>query len=281
MPGMREARFAAAALTRRELLGVGVAATSFAFLPSRAWAAGDLDGYVRSEMAAGRLPGVALGVVRADGSTWFRTYGLANIAHDRRVQRDTSFMLASISKTIVSVAVMQAVEDGSLDLDADVQDVAGFPVRNPEFPDDPITLRMLLTHTSTISDNWDVLLGLYVDGDSPIALGDFLRDYIEPGGRYYDAERNFVSSHPGDRYRYCNVGVSLAAYLIETVSGYTFDTWCERRIFTPLEMADTGWRLRRLPMRQVAMPYGWSNRLDRYTAYGHYGYPDYPDGQLR
>jgi len=278
---MREARFAASGLTRREVLGAGALAASFAFVPTRARAKQDLDAYVRSEMEAGRLPGVALTVVRADGSAWFRTYGLANISHDRGVQRDTPFMLASVSKTIVSVAVMQAVEDGLLDLEADVQDVAGFPVRNPEFPDDPITLRMLLTHTSTISDAWDTLIPLYVQGDSPIALGDFLRDYFTPGRRFYDAEANFLSSHPGNRYRYCNVGVALAAYLVEAASRYTFDTWCERRIFTPLEMSDTAWRLRRLPLRQVAMPYGWSNRLDRYTAYGQYGYPDYPDGQLR
>jgi CubicO group peptidase (beta-lactamase class C family) len=113
---------------------------------------------------------VCLAVVRADGPTWFRTYGLANVAHELEVQRHTPFMLASISKTIVSVAVMQAVEDGVLELEADVQDVAGFPVRNPGFPDDPITLRMLLTHTSTISDDWDTLIPLYVEGDSSVAL---------------------------------------------------------------------------------------------------------------
>jgi CubicO group peptidase (beta-lactamase class C family) len=224
---------------------------------------------------------LAVSLTPPDRSAWFGSWGLANIAAGRRVHDDTPFMLASVSKTVVSVAVMQAVEAGLLELDADAGAVAGFPVRNPEFPDDAITLRMLLTHTSTISDNWDVLNGVYVDGDSPIALGDFLGDYFTAGARFYDAERNFLSSHPGRRYRYCNVGVALAAYLVEAASGVAFDAWCEDRIFSPLGMADTSWHLAGLHRREIAMPYRYVATDDRYRAYGQYGYPDYPDGQLR
>jgi CubicO group peptidase (beta-lactamase class C family) len=267
-------------LTRREVLALGAGASTFAFVAT-ASARTHLDAYVRGQMAAGRLPGLSVAVISPDGRTWTRGYGWANLAHGLRATPGTPFMLASVSKTIVSVAVMQAVEAGLLDLEGDVGDVAGFAVRNPEFPDDAITLRMLLTHTSTISDNWDVLNGLYVDGDSPIALGDFLADYFTRGRRFYDAERNFLSSHPGRRYRYCNVGVSLAAYLVEAATRIPFDRWCERRIFTPLGMRDTSWHLAGLSRSEVAMPYRAVVTEDRYRAYGQYGYPDYPDGQLR
>jgi CubicO group peptidase (beta-lactamase class C family) len=232
-------------------------------------------------MHAGRLPGLAAAIVTPTETVWSRGYGGANLAHDRHASRATVFMLASVSKTVVSVAVMQAVEAGLLDLDGDAGDEVPFPVRNPEFPDDPITLRMLLTHTSTISDNWDVLNRVYVEGDSSVPLGEFLADYFTPGGRWYDAERNFVSSHPGRRYRYSNVAVSLAAYLVEAASGTPFDRRCERRIFTPLGMVDTGWHLAGLRRHEVAMPYRFVVTEDRYRAYGQYGYPDYPDGQLR
>jgi CubicO group peptidase (beta-lactamase class C family) len=270
--------------TRREALGLGAVAATFAIAPparSEAEAELDLDTYVRGQMHAGRIPGLSVAVVKPEGTIWSRGYGWANITHERRATRNVEFMLASVSKTVVGVAVMQAVEDGMLDLDADVADVLAFPVRNPEFPDDPITTRMLLTHVSTIADNWDVLIRVYVDGDSPVALGDFLADYFTPGARWYDAERNFFSSHPGRRYRYCNVAVSLAAYLVEAASGTPFDAWCEERIFAPLGMGETSWHLDGLRVRGVAMPYGYVNTQDRYRAYGHYGYPDYPDGQLR
>ncbi len=270
------------AFTRREALGLGAVAATLALAPpTRARVEGDLDTYVREQMVAGRMPGLSVAVVKPDGTIWSRGYGWANIAHELRATPDVEFMLASVSKTVAGVAVMQAVEDGLLDLDDDVGDVLPFPVRNPEFPDDPITTRMLLTHTSTISDNWDVLTRVYVDGDSPVPLGGFLSDYFTPGARWYDAERNFFSSHPGQRYRYCNVAVSLAAYLVEAASGTRFDAWCEERIFGPLGMQETSWHLEGLRRRGVAMPYRYLAAEDRFRALGHYGYPDYPDGQLR
>jgi CubicO group peptidase (beta-lactamase class C family) len=190
-------------------------------------------------------------------------------------------MLASISKTVVGVAAMQAVEDGLLDLDADVNDVLPFAVRNPVFPDDAITLRMLLAHVASLRDNWQVLNHVYVRGDSPVALGDFLAGYFVPGGADYDAERNFTGHAPGRAYAYCNEGVALAAYLVEVAAGIAFDAWCEARIFEPLGMASTGWHLRDLERRDVAMPYRYRSGPDRYRPTGQYGYPDYPDGQLR
>ena len=69
-------------------------------------------------MRAARVPGVAACIVTPDGVTWAGAYGHANLAHGRPTTVDTIFMLASISKTVMSVAVMQAVEDGLLDLDA-------------------------------------------------------------------------------------------------------------------------------------------------------------------
>lgn len=269
--------------TRREVLSLAAAAASLAVLPSaRADAVEeDLDAFIHRQMRAGRIPGLSVAVVRDADAVWSRGYGWANIPHELRATKDVEFMLASVSKTVTGVAVMQAVEDGLIDLDADVDEVLPFAVRNPEFPDEPITTRMLLTHTSTISDNWGVLTDVYVDSDSPVTLGDFLAGYFTPGGESYDPERNFLSGHPGTRYRYCNVAVSLAAYVVEAASGTAFDAWCDERIFAPLEMDETSWHLRGLERRGIAMPYRYVVTQDRYRAYGQYGYPDYPDGQLR
>jgi CubicO group peptidase (beta-lactamase class C family) len=276
-------------VTRREFLSIAAGAASLGLAPralARREAAGaeteaDLDDFVRRQMRAGRLPGLGAAIVMDGEIAWARGYGLANIPRDVPAGPDVEFMLASVSKTVTAVAAMQAVEDGVLDLDTDVNDVLPFAVRNPRFPDDAITLRMLLTHTASLRDNWQVLTEIYTPGDSPVPLGAFLAEYFVPGGRHYDAERNFLVSAPGTDYRYCNEGVALAALLVEAAAGVGFDARCEERIFAPLGMDQTSWHLAGLERRDVAMPYRYVRSAERYRRYGQYGYPDYPDGQLR
>lgn len=285
-------------LTRREFLGVAagvavLAATHRFRVPLGAGAtsvdaveltATDLDAYVREQMRLARVPGLAAAIVKSGEIAWARGYGWANIPRGLRATPNIDFMLASVSKTVTGVAVMQAVEQGLIDLDADVNEVLPFGVRNPRYPDTAITARMLLTHSSSLRDNWKVLSASYVYGDgadSPIRLGDFCREYFSPGGIYYDEGRNFSLSAPLTEYLYCNMAVALAGYMVEAASGIPFDTWCEDRIFIPLGMATTRWHLADLDRRQVAMPYRYERTTDAYRRYGQYGYPDYPDGQLR
>ncbi len=238
-----------------------------------------IDDDIRALMRAARVPAVAACIVTPDGVTWANGYGRANIAHDRRATADTIFMIASISKTVMSVAVMQAVEDGLLGLDDDVNDVLPFPVRNPRHPDDPISLRMLMTHTSGIRDDWPTIIPFYSHGDSTIPLGMYLRRYLEAGGDLYAPHRSYSSWQPGTRWDYSNIASALAGYLVEAASRTPFDSWCDDRIFTPLEMGRSSWHLAGLDRTEIAMPYHW--RDGRFIAYGHYGYPDYPDGALR
>jgi CubicO group peptidase (beta-lactamase class C family) len=272
-------------LTRREVLRSGGLAGIAALLVAtpvgaRTRSRTALDEFVLEQMRSGRLPGLSATVVRDGAVVWAGAYGWANIRAERRVRPDTPFMLASISKTVIATAVMQGVEDGIVDLHADVNDVLPFRVRLPDHPRRPITAWHLLTHTSGIRDRWSVWDDLYSEGDSTMPLGVFLRRYLEPGGAYYRSN-NFFSFAPGADYRYSNIGASLAAYVLEVAVGKPFDEWCEDRIFYPLGMGRTAWHLDDLPRREVAMPYRWSAARDRYVAYGQYGYPDYPDGQLR
>ena len=239
-----------------------------------------LDRTIRELMAAGRLPGLSTAVVRAGEVVWSHAWGMANIAAGRRVTPDTLFMLASVSKTVVATAVLQAIEDGLLDLDTHVNDVLPFPVRHPVHPNRAITVRQLLTHTSSIRDNWNLLTASYVTGDATMELRTFLRRYLSPGGADL-APNNFYAFGPGRSYRYANVGADLAAFLVEAAAGIGFDAWCERRIFAPLAMDRAGWHLAGLPRREIAMPYTWAGNKNAYVPTGHYGYPDYPDGALR
>jgi CubicO group peptidase (beta-lactamase class C family) len=272
---------------RRFLAGAGavagaglVAASPFRPLLARAVAPSDrLDAFILEKMAEGSIPALSAALVDGDEVVWTGAYGTANFEHGVATSPGTIFMLASVSKTVTAVAAMQAVEDGLLDLDADVNEVLHFAVRNPSFPDDPITARMLLTHTSSIVDNVRLFALLYFRGDSPIALGDFLADYLVPDGAYYDPDANFGGYPPLAAVNYCNYAVALAAYLVEVVEGVPFDRFCHARIFEPLGMAETSWHLAGLPARSIAMPY--TQHGGEFVPAGLYGYPDYPDGQLR
>ncbi|MEX0754627.1 MAG: serine hydrolase domain-containing protein [Actinomycetota bacterium] len=237
-----------------------------------------LGARIRELMDVARVPGLAFAVTRGNEVAWTSALGFANVHKQRRATPDTPFMLASVSKTVTGVAAMQAVQDGLVDLDADVDDVLPWSVRNPEHPNDPITLRQLLTHTSSMRDDWSVYTRFYTRGDSPVPLGGFLRRCLTSDGDL--SGRWFQPVRPGRRYRYCNQGVALAGFIVEAASGTPFDTWCEDRIFDPLGMRATSWHLAGLRREKVAMPSRWDGP-DDWTAYGQYGYPDYPDGQLR
>ena len=193
--------------------------------------------------------------------------------------------MASISKTVTCAGIMALVQEGRLDLDADINDYLPFEVHIPAAPKVPITMRHLLTHTSAIRDRANVWgtpwtkHTLYFHGDSPISLERFMRSYYTPGGRRYDATTTSTERAPGTRYSYSNLAVALAGFVAQRVSGVDFDAWCIRRILQPLGMAHSGYRLADIDSTNVAMPYA-HNRQGLKPIY-LYGYPDYPDGALR
>ncbi len=248
--------------------------------PPEPWVSPDLAPFIESKMAAAHVPGLAVAII-ADGRIAYSAgFGQARVDEERPVRSETGFMLASVSKTLCATAVMQVVETGLLGLDDDVNAHLDFAVINPAAPETAITPRMLLAHVSSIEDNWNVLSSLYVDGDSPIPLGEFCREYLVPGGAYY-TDGSYSSQPPLSRYSYSNVGVALAGYLVEAVTGIDFDAYCEEAIFAPLGMDPCAWHLAGLDPADLAAPHRFNHFTRKYRPLAHYGYPDYPDGQLR
>jgi CubicO group peptidase (beta-lactamase class C family) len=147
-------------------------------------------------------------------------------------------------------------------------------------------MRNLLAHTSAIRDRWQVWgtpwsePTLYFHGDSPISLGDFCRSYFVHGGTRYRRRKNFYERAPGIGYAYSNLAVALAGFVAEAASGADFDELCKQRVFAPLGMTDTGFRLADVETSNLAMPYATVSHGDLEPIF-HYGYPDYPDGALR
>jgi len=227
------------------------------------------------------LEGMSVAVVAADGGSWSKGYGYANIEEGRPVTPDTPFLLSSITKTFVAIAVMQQVEAGNLDLDEDINAYLPFTIDNLHIEDEVITLRDLATHTSGLIDNWaDVLDPTYVPGDSPVQLADFIEGYYVPGGDYYYPEGNFSECAPGECYDYSNIGAALAAFTVEVVSGESFNKYVEAHILAPLGMENSHFFLSDFADHSIiAMPYV-TDAEGNPEAYGYYGYPSYPDGHL-
>jgi CubicO group peptidase (beta-lactamase class C family) len=172
-------------------------------------------------------PGCAVGIGR-NGETVFQNgYGMGNLEHDVPITPATIFHVASVSKQFTAMAVMLLAAEGKLSLDDEVRK------HLPELPDygHRITIRHLLTHTSGLRDQWD-LLGM--------ARGRFEENRITEGDVLEIVTRqkalNFV---PGSEYLYSNTGYTLAGTIVRRVSGKSLRAFAEERLFRPLGMQHT------------------------------------------
>jgi len=218
-----------------------------------------------------RVPGLSAAVVKDGRILWTPVAGWADTVRKRPVTPDTIFTWASVSKTVTAVALMQLFQQGRFGLDDDVSRYLGFEVRIPSCPERPVTFRHLLCHTSGIRDS-KVYGKLYVEGDSPIPLGAFIRGYLCPGGEYYHEKKNFRTRCPGTVVEYSNIGAGVIGHLVEVLSGVPFERYVADHVFAPLGMAHTSFRLDDLDRSMIALP-GGKGPLQ--------GFPTYPDGTLR
>ena len=204
-----------------------------------------LDRFILEGMKESRIPGLAAAVVKDGKLHWTGSYGWANMRDKKPVNDQTLFQLASISKTITATAVMQLVEQDRIALDADINSLLPFPLRNPRHPEIPITLRQLLTHTSSLRDNWGVLEGTWVqDRDFPHSLAESMARYFTPGGRYYSRGKNFYEWAPGSKSRYSNVAFAMVAFIAQTRAGVPI-----RAALPAGDLCSTGDGRLRLPAR--------------------------------
>ncbi len=238
-----------------------------------------LDRTIEQRMREGGLVGVGAAIIVDKRLVWMQGYGFADRERAIAFTPDTAMNIGSISKTVTGVALMRAVQDGKLSLDTDINAYLPFEVRNPSFPDMPITLRQLATHTSSITDRWSVYERTYhYGGDAPEPLAGFLADYFVVGGKYQAAE-NFPPNKPGTHREYSNIAAALAGYIVERAVGERLDAYTQRQIFAPLRMRSTAWFLSQVPPQRHAQLYVAQNGLS--IPIPLYGGTTYPDGGVR
>ncbi len=249
----------------------------------------ELNDFIQTVMTNNLIPGVSVSIVKNEHIVWQNHFGYANIDENILVNENTLFMLASVSKTITATALMQLFENGLFDIDDDINVYLPFSVSHPDFLNAPITFKMLLSHTSGIKDNWDVMP--YYNGDSNLDLGYYLEQYLTIGGEFYGNNSSFTNSMPGSSYNYSNIGAALIGLLVEVISNQTFNSYCNENIFDPLEMHDSFWFLSEIDdLNQIAIPYvstGGAGYVDDCSGDGDCcleswigdGYPDCEDQQ--
>lgn len=249
--------------------------------PARSQGNDELDAFILDAMEQGHIPGVAAAIVKGDKVVWAKGYGVADFELGTTVSLDTPFFLASISKVATATALMQLRDAGKFALDDNVNDALPFEIVNPFNKVSGVTYFQLLTHTAALQDNWDVMDPMYLPGDSTWQLEEFHPEYWLRGGRFYHPIKNYFYWRPGSTYEYCNQGFSLLGLLGQNLAGMPFDDLCKQRIFEPLGMTHSSFRLVDFDPATLAMPYSWNATTQQYVAQGHYGYPDWPAGTLR
>jgi len=235
------------------------------------------DTYLQMLMRLAHKPSLATCIIKYDEVVWSHAYGYYDIENKKEATTQTLYLQASVSKTVTATALMQLYEQGLFDLDDDVNEYLPFDLRNPNYPDIPITIKMILSHRSSLADDnlyWICLSYLPGDPDVEGFPYPWLEEYLTPGGSAYSSS-TWSMDRPGEKYYYANIGFSIVAYLVELLSHQDFNDYCKEHIFQPLQMNATGFRLRDVDIDTIAVPYEYKNDVFfRHPQYGiHVLYP--------
>jgi CubicO group peptidase (beta-lactamase class C family) len=211
-----------------------------------------LDEQVAYLVAEGDIPSLAAGIVVNDQLVWTGAYG-------EQPDVETAYNIGSITKPVVATAVLQLYEQGLIDLDADVSQYLPFEARHPEYPEIPITVRMLLTHQSGLAHNtapyfsyvaaqeildWEnerrgrSIYGEIVPYDPRPPFSEFMRGYLTLDGATHSDQ--VWTARPGMGYGYSTPGYDLLGLVVEQASGQPLETYLQENVFDPLDMAHTG-----------------------------------------
>lgn len=187
-----------------------------------------LNGYAQLEkteakilasMQSNDVVGLSVAVIKGSDLVYNHSFGKKSIEENTDLKNNDIFRIASISKSFAATAIMQLVEAKKLSLDDDFGKLVGFDVRNPKYPETVITLRMVLSHTSSINDS----------------EGYFNLDAINPS-KNPNWVKCYTDKQPGTAFLYCNLNYNMVGAVIERYSGQRFDSYIRQHILKPLNL---------------------------------------------
>ena len=153
---------------------------------------------IQQIMQENSVMGLSVAVVKNNKIVYAQSFGLKDAETNTPLSNENIFRIASISKSFSATAIMQLLEANKLSLDQDVGELLGFKVRNPKFPETVITLRLMLSHLSSINDD----------------QGYFSLDSINPA-KSANWEKCYNNYEPGKGYMYCNLNFNMIGTIIE------------------------------------------------------------------
>ncbi len=175
------------------------------------------DSSLNAIMNSHKVIGMSVAVVKKNQIVYAQSFGLKNQETQTSLSNLDIFRIASISKSFSATAIMQLVEKRLISLDDDMSKLVGFIIRNPKFPETPITLKMVLSHRSSINDS----------------QGYFSLDAINPSKNpnWANCYNNYA---PDSGYMYCNLNYNMVGTIIEKISSERFDNYISKHILQPL-----------------------------------------------
>ncbi len=183
-----------------------------------------IERFVQKEMAAQRIPGLALGIVENDRITYLRGFGKADDS-GRPVTPKTPFIIGSLSKSFTALAIMQLVEEGKVQLDAPVQRYLPWFRVADEKASARITVRQLLNHTSGLSTK----TGRTFQGN-----GDISDAALEK--TVHKLSSVALAAPVGTTYQYSTVNYAVLGLIVQTVVGRSYESYVQTAILDPLQM---------------------------------------------
>lgn len=266
------------------------------------------DEFMRRILVEAAIPGMAIARIEGGQVTLLRGYGFADVEAGTQVTEETLFNIASISKPIMGLVLLQLVDRGLLDLDRDINDYLPFRIDNPHLEGEVITVRHLATHSAGIDDYYDVD-SYAINRDPDVTLEQHVRSLLTAEGDRYEEGRYFLPYLPGTQRQYSNLSAGVAGLLVEATTGISLADYSRQTLFKVLNLEHTRWRLKGLRLESIAVPYEvvqcvpftslcadtespkanflisklFSPPIEHktYRPYPHFGNPQYPDGGIR
>ena len=187
------------------------------------------------------IVGMGVAIVQKGEVVYSKGFGSCDMASEAPFTTQSVLKLAAISRAFTTMAVLQQVEQGKINLDKDVSEYLGFTLRNPSYPEVPITVRMLLNGSSTIKS----------------AVGELSQFTSEPAGCFEEKGK------PGVKHNSSTAAFNVAAAIVEKVSGERFDTYCSTHIFQPMGIT-AGFSKEDFQEGVVAKSYNWTTKTNKY-----------------
>jgi CubicO group peptidase (beta-lactamase class C family) len=190
--------------------------------------------------------GISVAVVKDGKMIFTGAYGYKDLENKVKLESNHLFRIASISKSFTATSIMQLVEKGKISLDEDVSKLIGFTVRNPKYPEKVITLRLMLSHLSSINDS----------------QGYFNLDIID-SGKNPNWSNAYSDYSPGTKFQYCNLNFNMIGAIIEKISNQRFDDYIIDHVLRPLGLQG-GYDVSKLDSSQFARIYEYKSDIKKY-----------------